>query len=88
MEPRKGVRKPLPRPVLPGGFCCGETGLTDAIRLPGIHMLILVRCPDPFPLPNRHGHHPSGGGTPSSRGLCASDEPRANARNGRDLCNV
>jgi hypothetical protein len=42
----------------------------------------------PVPGPTRHGHHPSTGGTPSSRGACASDEPRANARNGRDLCPV
>jgi hypothetical protein len=33
------------------GFCYGETGLTDALRSPIIHMLILVRCPDPFPDP-------------------------------------
>jgi hypothetical protein len=50
--------------------------------------LITRRKSRPVPEPTRHGHHPSTGGTPSSRGACASDEPRAIARNGRDLCPV
>src|SRR4029077_17589629 len=40
------------------------------------------------PETTHHDHHPRTGGMPSSRAACASDAPRANALNGRDLCPV
>jgi hypothetical protein len=42
----------------------------------------------PVPEPTHRDQNPSTGGFPSSHGACASDEPRANARNGHDLCPV
>ena len=70
------------RRVTRPAICCERNRFNRRTSLAAYSPVNLRTVSRPVPEPTRHGHHPSTAGTPSSRGACASDEPRANARNG------
>jgi hypothetical protein len=65
------------RRVTRPAICCERNRFNRRTSLAAYSPVNLRTVSRPVPEPTRHGHHPSTAGTPSSRGACASDEPRA-----------